>query len=172
LLTLLGNIFPPEQEQPADTTLHQALLAATALTAQALRRSERDQSAEPVNNRNGKLKRKQDREQGEWDPWDRVFSALKYVKSEISCFRKVLVEAGLMQEDLPCRHKQQAAADKENARDPKSKTQRPDKFAGAASKGKGKTKAKAGPAPSYLPVLQVDYRVMNVHCRRETRKGD
>ncbi len=68
----------------------------------------------------------------------------------------VQVEAGLMPEDLPRRPKEHGAADKENARDPKSKTQRPEKFAGAqASKGKGKTKAKTGPAPSHLPVSQV-----------------
>ena len=34
LLTLLGNVFPPEQGQPADATLHQALLAATMRTSQ------------------------------------------------------------------------------------------------------------------------------------------
>ena len=79
------------------------------------------------------------------------------------------------------------------------KGQRPEKFAGAAGKGKGKGKDKSGHAPSYLPVrqelqsdsesedgyasimiaivqprppLRVDYRVLNVHCSKDTRKGD
>ena len=34
LLTRLGNVFPPEQGQQADATLHQVLLAATMCTSQ------------------------------------------------------------------------------------------------------------------------------------------
>ena len=47
---------------------------------------------------------------------------------------------------------QQGAADKENARDPNLKNQRPEKFAGAKAKDKdrGEGKIKTGPAPLYL----------------------
>ena len=80
LLTRLGNVFPPEhceQGQPADATLHQALLAATMRTSQRdiPRRSEpKDQPNYVKSTRNGKAKHKYDYEQGEPEPWERVLS--------------------------------------------------------------------------------------------------
>ena len=74
LYTRLGNVFPPEQELPADVALHQALLASTMCTAQrdTQRRSEqKDQPTEIESNLNkaGKSKRKYDCEQEEPEPW-------------------------------------------------------------------------------------------------------
>ena len=102
-----------------------------------------------------------------------------------------------MLDDPPRRPTQPRAAGKENVKEQRSKGQRPEKFAGTAGKGKGKGKDKSGHAPSYLPLRQelqsdsgsedgyasiamiqprppiwVDYRAMNVHCRKDTRKGD
>ena len=73
LLTRLGNVFPPEQDQPADVTLHQALLAATMRMAQRdiPRRSEpKDQPNDAESTRTGKAKRRYDYEQGEPEPWE------------------------------------------------------------------------------------------------------
>ena len=67
LLTRLGNVFPPEQGQPTDATLHQALLAAGMCTSQRdiPRRSEpKDQPNDAESTKHGKLKRKYDYEQG------------------------------------------------------------------------------------------------------------
>ena len=61
LLTRLGNIFPPGQDQPADVTLHQALFTATMLTSQRdiPRRSEpKDQPNDAESTKYGKAKRK------------------------------------------------------------------------------------------------------------------
>ena len=102
-----------------------------------------------------------------------------------------------MRDDPPRRPTQPRAAGKENVKKQRSKGQRPEKFAGAAGKGKCKGKDKSCPAPSYPPVrhelqsdsesedgytsiamvqprppLRVDYRVLNAHCRKDTRKGD
>ena len=66
LLTLLGNVFPPEQAQQEDATLHQALLAATMRTSQRdiPRRSEpKDPPNDVKSTRYGKAKRKYDYEQ-------------------------------------------------------------------------------------------------------------
>ena len=108
-----------------------------------------------------------------------------------------MVEDAFMKDDPPRRPTQPRAAGKENVKEQRSKGQRPEKFAGAAGKGKGKGKDKSGHAPSYLPIRQelqsdsesedgyasiamiqqrppllVDYRAMNAHCRKDTRKGD
>ena len=61
LLTRLGNVFPPEKEQPVDATLHQALLAATMRTSQRdiPRRSEpKDQPTDTESIKHGNSKRK------------------------------------------------------------------------------------------------------------------
>ena len=68
LLTRLGNVFPPEQGQPVDATLHQALLAATMRTSQrdiSSRSEPEDQPNDVESTRYGKAKRKYDYEQGE-----------------------------------------------------------------------------------------------------------
>ena len=75
LLTRLGNVFPSEQPeaQPADATLHQALLAATMRTSQrdiSSRSEPEDQPNDVEGTRNGKAKRKYDYEQGEPEPWE------------------------------------------------------------------------------------------------------
>ena len=200
LLTRLGNVFPPEQAQPDDATLHQALFAATMRTSQRdiPRRSEpKDQPNDAESTRTGKAKRRYDYEQGEPEPWERVLRAVNDLKSEVGGFRKLLVEHGIMHDDPPRRPTQPRAAGKENVKEQRSKGQRPEKFAGTAGKGKGKGKDKSGHAPSYLPLRQelqsdsgsedgyasmavvqsrpqirVDYRAMNAHCRKDTRKGD
>ena len=77
LITLLGNVFPPEQGQPVDATLHQALLTAPMSTSQRdmPRRSEpKDQPNDTESTNSGKSKRKYDYEQGEPEPWERVLS--------------------------------------------------------------------------------------------------
>ena len=84
LLTRLGNVFPPEQAQPADATLHQALLTTTMRTSQRdiSRRSEpKDQPNDFEGTRSGKAKRKYDYEQGEPEPWERVLQAVNDLKS-------------------------------------------------------------------------------------------
>ncbi len=142
-------------------------------------------------NKPGKSKRKYDYEQGEPEPWEQVLLALNDLKSEVDIFRKLLIERGIMHEDPPRRSNQQVAAGKENVRDPKSKNQRPDKFAGTAVKCKGKDKS--GHAPSYLPELlqelqsdsrseevyasvamvrqrpqlRINYRALNAHCHKD-----
>ena len=63
LPTLLGNVFPPEQGQLVDATLHQALLAATVRTSQRdiPRRSEqKDQPNYTESTKYCKSKRKYD----------------------------------------------------------------------------------------------------------------
>ena len=70
LLTRLGNVFPPEQGQQVDATLHQALLATTMRTSQRdiPRRSlsePKDQPTDTESIKPGKSKRKYDYEQGE-----------------------------------------------------------------------------------------------------------
>ena len=75
LLTRLGNVFPPEQGQPSDASLHQALLAATMRTSQRdiPRRSEpKDQPNDDESTKYGKSKRKYNYEQGELEPCERV----------------------------------------------------------------------------------------------------
>jgi hypothetical protein len=105
LLTRLGNVFPPDQEPPADAMLHQALLAATTRTTQRFntRRSEqKEQHMESESNKTGKLRRKQDYEQGKPEPWDRVLrdiSDLNFLNSEICCFKKLLIDAGLVADE-------------------------------------------------------------------------
>ena len=161
------------------------------------RRSEpKDQPNDVESTRNGKAKRKYDYEQGEPEPWERVLRAVNDLKSEVCGLRKLLVERGAMRDDPPRRPTQPSAAGKDNVKEQRSKGQRPEKFAGAAGKGKGKDKGKSGHAPSYLPVRQelqsdsesevgyasiamvqlrppllADYRAMNAHCRKDTRKG-
>jgi hypothetical protein len=120
-----------------------------------------------------------------------VLRAVNDLKSEVSCFSRLLIEHGIMHEDPPCRSKQQGAAGKENVMDPKPKNQRSERFAGTAAKGQGKNN-KSGLASSYLsvgqellsdseseggyaciamvqqrPPLQLDYRALNVHCRKD-----
>ena len=156
LLTRLGNVFPPEQAQPADATLHQALrlLAATMRTSQRdiPRRSEpKDQPNDVESTRYGKAKRKYDYEQGEPEPWERVLRAVNDLKSEVGGFRKLLVEHGIMLDDPPRRPTQPRAAGKENVKEQRSKGQRPEKFAGAADKARAR--ARTSPAthlPTYL----------------------
>jgi hypothetical protein len=94
----------------------------------------------------GKSNRKYDHEQGEPEPWELVLRAVNDLKSEVSCFLKLLIEraSGIMHEDIPRRPNQQGS--KANGRDTKSKNQRPDKFAGTAAEGKGNDKS--GHAPS------------------------
>ena len=61
LLTRLGNVFPPEQGQPADATLHQALLCARPRGSlrDIPRRSEpKDQPTNTESIKPGKSKRK------------------------------------------------------------------------------------------------------------------
>jgi hypothetical protein len=198
LLTRLGNVFPIEHE-PADATLHQALIAATAHVTQrdAPRRTEpKDQPVEADSYKPGKNKRKYNSEQGETEIWERVLRAINDLKSEVGGIRRLLAEHGITHEDLPRKSNQQGAAGKENVRDPKSKNQKPGGFAGTAVKGKGKNN-KSGHAPSYLPVrqelqsdseteegyasiamvqprppLRIDYRALNAHNRKDTRKDD
>jgi hypothetical protein len=96
--------------------------------------------------------RKQDYEQGEPEPWYRVLLAINDLKSQVSCFKKLLTYAGLLHNEPLRRPRQPGTVGKENARDSKPKFQITEKFTGTATKGKGK--AKSGPAPSYLPVHQ------------------
>ncbi len=124
--------------------------------------------------------------------------AVNDLKPEVGCFLKLLIEREIMYEDHdPRRPDQQGAAGKENVGYLKSKNQMPDKFAGTAAKGKGKDKSSH--SPSYLPVplqqelhsdsgseedyasiamiqprlpMLIDYRALNAHCRKATRKGE
>jgi hypothetical protein len=88
LLTRLRNVFP--HEQPANATLHQALIAATAHVTQ------RDV---PRSYKHDKNKCKHHYEQGEPEPWKRVLRAVNGLKSEVGGFRRLLVEHGIMHED-------------------------------------------------------------------------
>ena len=71
LLTRLGNVFPPEQGQQVDATLHQALLATTMCTSQR-DIPRRNQPTDTESIKPGKSKCKYDYDQGEPEPWDRV----------------------------------------------------------------------------------------------------
>jgi hypothetical protein len=111
-ITLLTNVFPPDQEKQANATLHQALIAATLRTTKRdiQRRSERkDQPIETESNKPYKLKRKYDYEQGEPKPWDRMLRAVNDRKSEVGCLRKLLIERGIMYVDPPRKPNQQGA---------------------------------------------------------------
>ncbi len=81
-----------------------------------------------------------------------MLQAVNDLKSEVGCFSELLIERGIMHEDPPRRSTQQGAAGnlKEKVRDPTSKNQKSDKFAGTAAKSKGKDKP--GHAPLYLPI--------------------
>ena len=162
------------------------------------RRSElKDQPADTESIKPGKSKCKYDYEQGEPEPWDPVLRAVNDLKSEVGGISKLLIERGIMQADPPRRPIQQGATGKENVKDQRSNIQRRDKFAGTAGKGKGKGKDKPDHAPSYLPdrqelqsdsgsedgyasiamvqprpPLRADIRALNVHCCKDTRKGD
>jgi hypothetical protein len=101
LLTLLRNIFPPDQEQQADAMLQQALLAATMRTTQRDKRcrsEQKEQQMESESNKTCKLQHKQDYEQGEPEPRDKVLHAtgINKLKSEVGGFKKLLSDAGLV----------------------------------------------------------------------------
>jgi hypothetical protein len=125
LLTRLGNVFPIEHE-PADATLHQALIAATAHVNQrdAPRRTEpKDYPVEEGSYKPGKNKRKYNYEQGELEIWELVLRAVNDLKSEVGSLKRLLLvaEHGITQEEPPRKSNQQGAAGQENVRDPKSK---------------------------------------------------
>ncbi len=86
LLTLLGNVFPHEQ-QSADATLHQALIAATAHVTQRdvpPRRTElKDQPLEEDSYKHCKNKRKHYYEQREPEPWERVLRSVAGMKVQV-----------------------------------------------------------------------------------------
>ncbi len=101
--TRLGNVFPLEQ-QPADATLHQALIAATAHVTQrdTPRRTEpMDHPVDADSYKHSKNKRKLYYEQGEPEQWEWVLCTVNDLKSEVGGFRKLLVEQGIMNEDPP-----------------------------------------------------------------------
>jgi hypothetical protein len=120
LLTWLGNIFPPQDDQADDNSLDAALIFSVSHAPQQQRRNEpKTRPADLWNDKYHRGKRKQDARDtkaGEISTLDRILRSLNDVKSEVGGFRKLLLDHGFTPEDPTpyTKQRQYAAAGKEN----------------------------------------------------------
>jgi hypothetical protein len=96
LLSLLGNIFPPQDDPTNNNSLQAALIASVSHAQQQQRLNEpKSRPVDLGNDKSHRGKRKQDARDsntGEISTLDRILSSLNDVKSEVEGFQKLLLD--------------------------------------------------------------------------------